>query len=65
MAWFRKLTYAQKKEWKINHAKMNEADNARAINHPDLRKKSWSATHDAYYKKESNRNGKEKMETET
>ena len=33
--WFRKLTYAQKKEWRINHDKMNEADNARAVKHPD------------------------------
>lgn len=46
--WLRKLTSAQKKEWKINHEKMNEADNSRAINYPNLRKKSYSATHKPY-----------------
>lgn len=46
--WFHKLTYAQKKERKINHDKMNEADNARAVNHPEHRAKSYSATHKPY-----------------
>lgn len=46
--WFRKLTYAQKKERRINHDKINEADNARAVNHPEYRDKSYSATHKPY-----------------
>lgn len=48
MAWFWKLSNAQKKEWKINHDKMNEADNERAIKHPNHRNKSYSATHKPY-----------------
>ena len=46
--WFRKLTYAQKKELRINHDKMNKADNARAVKHPDHWPKSYSATHKPY-----------------
>ncbi len=48
MMWFRKLTNAQKKAWSINHTKMNDADNARAVNHPNMIRKSYSATHKPY-----------------
>lgn len=46
--WFKKLSETQKKEWKINHQKMNEADNERAVRYPHLRRKSYSATHKPY-----------------
>ena len=46
--WFHKLTSAQRKERKTTKAKMNDADNAMAINHPNTIKESYSATHKAY-----------------
>lgn len=46
--WFRKLISAQKKEYKINHEKMKEAENDRVINHPRYRRMSYTATHKPY-----------------
>lgn len=48
MMWFRKLTNAQKKAYSINHQKMVDADNERAVNHPERIRKSYSATHKPY-----------------
>ena len=72
--WFYKLTSSQKKEWKINHDKMNEAENARAIEHPGYRGKSYSAMNKPYNRTNygdlspksigGDRDGKE-METKT
>ena len=46
--WFRKMTSAQKKEYRINNKKMNDAENARAIEHPGYHGRSYSSMHKPY-----------------
>lgn len=48
MMWLHRLTSKQKKAYSVNHQKMIEADNERAVNHPEHIRKSYSATHKQY-----------------